>query len=100
MSMKMRLTVQYLGPIRVRLNKKEEEIDVEQGLSLVSLLRRLADVYGDWFRREVLEDDGRCLQQGMVVTVNGVALGQLGGPEVKLKEGDIVTILPFFAGGG
>ncbi len=32
--------------------------------------------------------------------VNGVAVGQLGGPGVKLKEGDIVTILPFFAGGG
>ena len=96
----MRLTVQYLGPIRVRLNKKEEEIEVDKGLSLLALLRSLGNSYGEWFRKEVLEDDERRLPEGMVVTVNGIAIGQLGGLDAKLKEGDIVTILPFFAGGG
>ncbi|MEM3041349.1 MAG: MoaD/ThiS family protein [Nitrososphaerota archaeon] len=96
----MRLTVQYVGSIQVRLGKKEEEIDIEHGISVLTLLRRLADTYGEWFKQEVLEDDGNRLQQGIVVTVNGVAVGQLGGPEARLKDGDIVTILPLFAGGG
>jgi len=96
----MRLIVQYLGPIRVRLDKKEEEINVEQGLSLFSLLRYLSTSYGDWFGGEVLEDREKRLREGVLVTVNGIASGQIGGLEAKLKEGDIVTILPFFAGGG
>ncbi len=96
----MRLTIQYLGPIRVKLDKKEEEINVEQGLSLFSLLRCLSESYGDWFGNEVLENHEKRLREGVLVTVNGIASGQIGGLEAKLKEGDIVTILPFFAGGG
>ncbi len=96
----MRLTVQYLGPIRVKLDKKEEEINVDQGLSLFSLLRYLSRSYGDWFGSEVLENHEKRLREGVLVTVNGIASGQIGGLEARLKEGDIVTILPFFAGGG
>jgi molybdopterin converting factor small subunit len=96
----MRLIIQYLGPIRAKLDKKEEEINVDQGLSLFSLLRHLSESYGDWFRSEVLEDHEKRLREGVLVTVNGIASGQIGGLEAKLKEGDIVTILPFFAGGG
>lgn len=98
--LKMKVKVQYLGPVRVRLNKKEEQVEVPGSLSLLSLLQRLCDSYGEWFRKEVLDDDGKNIGKGLVVTVNGIALGQVGGVEAKLKEGDIITLLPFFAGGG
>lgn len=96
----MKVRVHYLGPVRVRLNKKEEEINVPEKTSLLDLLRNLSDTYGEWFRREVLEDDEKNIRQGMVITVNGIALGQLGGLAARLKEGDEVMLLPFFAGGG
>ena len=67
---------------------------------MFSLLRCLGESYGEWFGNEVLEDHGKRLREGVLVTVNGIASGQIGGLDAKLKEGDIVTILPFFAGGG
>ncbi len=67
---------------------------------MFSLLRHLGESYGDWFESEVIDDHEKRLREGVLVTVNGIASGQIGGLEAKLKEGDIVTILPFFAGGG
>mgnify|MGYP001066167869 CR=1 FL=1 len=96
----MRVRVHYLGPIRVRLNKKEEEVTVSGKASVLDLLTGLSDGYGEWFRKEVLGDDGKSLREGMVITVNGIALGQIGGLAARLKEGDEVMLLPFFAGGG
>jgi MoaD family protein len=95
----MRVKVQYLGPIRTRLSKREEEVELGDE-SIFSLIQSLCTSYGDWFRREVMREDGKGVREDLVVTVNGVALGQIGGLEAKLKEGDVVTILPFFAGGG
>jgi len=96
----MKVHVHYLGPVRVRLNKKEEEIDIPAKTSILDLLSDLSNTYGEWFRKEVLDDEGKNIREGMVITVNGVALGQLGGLAAQLKEGDEVMLLPFFAGGG
>jgi len=98
--LKMRVRVHYLGPVRVKLNKKEEEIIIPEKTSILELLTDLSDTYGEWFRKEVLGDDGKSVREGMVITVNGIALGQLGGLAAQLKEGDEVMLLPFFAGGG
>ena len=96
----MRVHVHYLGPVRVRLNKKEEDVDVAEKASLLDLLKGLSSTYGDWFRKEILKDDEKGVAEGMVITVNGIAMGQLGGLAARLKDGDEVMLLPFFAGGG
>ena len=96
----MRVHVHYLGPVRVRLNKKEENVDIPEKASLLDLLKGLTATYGDWFRKETLKDDEKSVAEGMVVTVNGIAIGQLGGLAARLKDGDEVMLLPFFAGGG
>ncbi|UCH01964.1 MAG: MoaD/ThiS family protein [Candidatus Bathyarchaeota archaeon] len=95
----MKVKVRYLGPIRVMLNKKEEGLDVPQKTTLLGLLERLAKVYGESFVKEVYEPKGK-IREGIVVTINGTAVGQLGGLKRQLNEGDAITILPFFAGGG
>jgi molybdopterin converting factor small subunit len=96
----MKVRVYYLGPVRVRLNKREEDIDITAKTSILDLLKGLSDVYGDWFRKEVLDDEGKNVREGTVITVNGIASGQLGGLTAQLKDGDEVMLLPFFAGGG
>ena len=96
----MRVQVQYLGPIRLHVNKKAEEIELVEESSILDLLRMLSDKYGDWFRKEILDDKKQNIAEGMVVTINGRAIGQLGGMSTSLKEGDDVILLPFFAGGG
>jgi len=96
----MRVRVHYLGPIRVRLGKKEEDVDPSENATVLGLLRILGESYGDWFRKEVLDDEEKNVREGLVITINGIALGQLGGLSAQLKDGDAVMLLPFFAGGG
>ncbi len=96
----MRVQVQYLGPIRLHLNKKTEEIELGEKSSILDLLVALSDKYGDWFRKEILDDRKQNIAEGMVVTINGRAIGQLGGMSTLLRDGDDVVLLPFFAGGG
>lgn len=96
----MKVHVHYLGPIRVQLNKREEEVEVAANTSVLQLLKNLSDAYGESFRKEVLNDKESEVGEGLVITINGVALGQIGGLTTTLKEGDEIMLLPFFAGGG
>jgi len=96
----MRVKVQYLGPVRVMLDKREEEVEVSLKTTVYELLRKLSNTYGEGFEREVFEDDGGSIRDGLIITVNGRAIGQLDGVRTSLKLGDVVTLLPLFAGGG
>ncbi|MCJ7632263.1 MoaD/ThiS family protein [Candidatus Bathyarchaeota archaeon] len=96
----MKVHVHYLGLVRIRLNKKEEDIEVPAETSVINLLMKLSDMYGECFRREVLNNGDENLAEGMAITINGIALVQIGGLKAKLSEGDQVMLLPFFAGGG
>jgi molybdopterin converting factor small subunit len=78
----------------------EEKIEVPANTTILQLLRNLSDAYGEWFRKEVLNDEESEVGEGLVITINGVALGQMGKLATKLKEGDEIMLLPFFAGGG
>ena len=96
----MRVKVQYLGPIRALLSKKEEEVEVSLKTTIYELLKKLSNTYGTAFEREIFEDDRKNVRDELIVTVNGKAIGQLEGIRTNLKFGDVVTLLPLFAGGG
>lgn len=97
---RLNIKVQYLGPIRAMLNKREEEVEISLKTTVYELLRKLSDIYGKGFENEVFEDDGKNIRDGLIVTINGKAIGQLSGIRTGLKGGDIITLLPLFAGGG
>ena len=97
--MMIRVTVRYIGPVRIMLQKRAEVITVTSNSSVLDLLKTLAERYGSAFRLEVL-DDQDALQESLLVTVNNVAIGQLKGVDTRLHDDDTVTLLPFFAGGG
>ena len=96
----MRVKIRYLGPVRVLLNKKEEVVELPVKVTLAELLNKLSKLYGSGFNEEVFDSDSKRIREGLVVTVNGIAISQLNGIRTELKEGDAVTLLPFFAGGG
>lgn len=96
----MKVKVEYLGSIRITLNKREEIVETPSKTTLEDLLSKLSRLHGNYFREEVFEPEEKRIREGLVVTVNGIAAGQTGGLRTVLKEGDVVSILPFFAGGG
>lgn len=96
----MKIKVRYLGPIRVILKKRDEEVEITLKTTVLRLLRKLTNAYGKALHQEVFQDDGDQLRETLVVTINGKAIGQLNGTSTNLKSGDVVTLLPLFAGGG
>ena len=96
----MKLKIRYAGPVASTLKKKEEIVEVAPGSTLRQLLERLVDSYGKGLRDEVLDDDGKRIRDGALVVVNGVSVGRLKGLNTELKEGDTVSLLPWFPGGG
>ena len=89
----MIVKVEYLGFIKNLLKKRVEEIQLDEGIALKGLLRRLSDTYGARFRKEVFEPGQKDVKQGFVVTLNGVLIGQLEGVDTMLKSGDHVILI-------
>lgn len=96
----MKITVQYLGQVSAVLNKKGEEVEVPSKTTVFTFLKQLAKRYGEAFEGEVFEEEGKAVREGLIVTVNGRAIGQLQGIKTRLNVKDVVTLLPLFAGGG
>ncbi len=69
------------------------------GASLSDLLNKLAGVHGKAFRKEVYEPGLKNVKTGFSVTVNGVLIGQLGGMDTKLGDGDNVILMSLMSGG-
>jgi len=81
------------------LNKREDQIELEENASLSDLLNKLAGVHGAAFRKEVYEPGLKDVKMGFSVTVNGVLMGQLGGVDTKLADGDNVILMSLMSGG-
>lgn len=96
----MKVTVQYLGQVSAVLNKRGEEVEVSSKTTVYALLKQLANRYGEVFEGEVFEKEEKAVREGLIVTVNGRAIGQLQGIKTRLNVKDVVTLLPLFTGGG
>jgi molybdopterin converting factor small subunit len=95
----LKVKIQYFGYIKNMLNKREEHFELDEGASLSDLLNKLAGIHGAAFRKEVYEPGLKDVKMGFSVTVNGVLMGQLGGLDAKLSEGDIIILMSLMSGG-
>ncbi|MGD2065801.1 MAG: MoaD/ThiS family protein [Candidatus Bathyarchaeota archaeon] len=95
----MKVRVQYLGFIKNMLNKNEDHVELEEDSSLSDLLDKLAGVHGAPFRKEVYEPGVKKVKTGFSVTINGRFIGQLGGLDAKLSDGDTVILMSLMTGG-
>ena len=95
----MKVRVQYLGYIKNMLNKREEHYELEDEAQLSDLLNKLAGIHGAAFQKEVYEPGIDDLKTGFSVTINGIFIGQLGGLNAKLADGDKVLLMSLMSGG-
>lgn len=89
-----------MGQIRAIVGRQDEMIDNMQKSTVLAILQQLAKKYGSEFEAEVLDDSKQGLREGILITVNGIATGQLDGLTTLLNPHDSLTILPLFTGGG
>lgn len=81
------------------LNKREEHYELEDEAQLSDLLNKLAGIHGAAFQKEVYEPGIDNLKTGFSVTINGIFVGQLGGLNAKLADGDNVLLMSLMSGG-
>jgi len=89
-----------MGQIRAIVGRRDEMIDNTQETTVLVILHQLVKKYGLEFEAEVLNDAKQELREGILITINGIATGQLDGVTTKVDTHDTLTILPLFTGGG
>jgi len=95
----LRVKVQYLGYIKNMLNKREDNFELDDDTKLSGLLNKLAGIYGAAFQKEVYESGIKDIKTGFSVTINGIFIGQLGGLDAKLDDGDNIMLMSLMSGG-
>lgn len=95
----MKVTIKAFATIREALGRGWMQMEIENEATVGQLLLRLSEVYGERFSSRVLNPDKKTLTRGLKILVNGRDIDFLQGLETKLKDGDVVTLIPPVAGG-
>ncbi|MHA1302490.1 MAG: ubiquitin-like small modifier protein 1 [Candidatus Heimdallarchaeaceae archaeon] len=90
-----KITVLVFSTIKQIIGKKQLEMKAE---TVEDLLGQLFRKYGEGLESELTDNTGQ-LKKVYRVIINGRNVNLLNGLETKLKEGDLVAIVPAVAGG-
>ncbi len=95
----MKVKVHYLGLVRTYASKSQDDIMVKEDAKLSELFDHVANRLGKPFNPEVYDPAKTEVKPTFMVLLNGVVIGQLDGLDTKLKDGDVVVIMPLVTGG-
>ena len=106
----IKIQVDSVTPISKILRGRKIFVDLESDATLIELLHSLSKDFGAEFRDAVFGEDGNkggneaggvggYDEKKTTILVNGVSAVFLGGANVKLKDGDVVLIMPLLCGG-
>lgn len=95
----MKVKVKYFAILREITNKREEELEVEEGTTVKDLLDILAEKYGGRFRNYVFDEKTGSVNSQLLFLVDGVNVASLNKLETKLTDGNSFVILPPVGGG-
>lgn len=93
--------IRFMGDLRAVIESSDLKLALPRGTSVGTLLKSLAQKYGDPFAKWLFTASGE-LHHSIVIFVNGENIQDIGGLSANLGEqGDQVEIimLPMFEGG-
>lgn len=92
----MRVAIIFKGPISKRINYSSIEIEAEKRTTLSEVLVKIIKdepyLQSVWRKPDEIDRDS-------MILCNGIEIGVLGGLEMMMREGDVLTILPLVHGG-
>jgi len=94
----MKVEVKFFTTLREITGKNIETIQLQNSITIDELINLLAEKYGKKFREYIYNKEGK-VQDFLSFLVNGKNINVLQGFDTKLKQGDIVAILPPVGGG-
>ena len=93
------VTLKMFGNLRTILAASEHRIDVEgKDMTIGHFLGSLIGQYGQQLRQELFDTEGE-IKLRYAVLINGRNIASLSGLATKLKDEDVVAILPVVEGG-
>jgi|YelNatPaOPRAMG01_1025707.scaffolds.fasta_scaffold00131_67 molybdopterin synthase sulfur carrier subunit len=94
----MKVKIRYFAFLRELTGKREELVELEEGISIGKLLETLSVKYGEKFR-DYLYGVGEFEGLSLNFLLNGRNISLDEGFNTKLQDGDVLSILPPVAGG-
>jgi len=92
------ITTKYFAALRDIIGKREEAFEFEGEVNAKKFLDTLVARYGEKVAEFLLDQKGT-LRDSLVMLVNGTAVDTSDLASLKLKNGDLVVILPPIGGG-
>jgi molybdopterin synthase sulfur carrier subunit len=94
----MKVTVKFFTTLREIVGKPQEQIEFHEAVTINDLLQQLERRYGEKYTRYVYNEKGN-VRGHLQFLINGKSITNQQGLNTKLKENDILAILPPVGGG-
>ena len=94
----MRVHTRFYAFLREKVGRSEDTLELEEGATIADFLKQISEKYGEIVGRDIFDEDGS-LRSGFAVALNGENVRREEWGTTKLKDGDLVVILPPIAGG-
>ncbi len=94
----MKVTVKFFTTLREIVGKPQEQIELSEAVTVNELLQQLGEKYGEKFTRYVYTEKGK-VRGHLHFLINGKSITTQQGLKTKLRENDILAILPPVGGG-
>jgi len=95
----LKIKVRYFTTLRELARTMEEEIEMENGTTLVDLLGKIVLKYGEAAFNYLYDRKSGAIDPSIQFLVNGMSIRSLQGIRTELKDGNIVAIVPPIGGG-
>lgn len=94
----MKVKVTYLGVIRYKIGRSDEEYEVREGTSIKDLLFRIADSHSQ-VKDLISSISDNSVDPTLIIALNGSTVNQANISRTHLKDGDIITLMTVIGGG-
>jgi molybdopterin synthase sulfur carrier subunit len=94
----MKVTVKFFTTLREIVGEPQKQIELSEAVTVDELLRQLGERYGEKFTRYIYDEKGM-VRGHLHFLINGKSITTQQGLKTKLKENDILAILPPVGGG-
>ncbi len=96
----VKVKVFTLGEFREIMGEKEIEVELPSGSDVFYLLKAISEENDELFKMIFeFKEEEKCLSSRIRILVNGRTIHALEGIKTKLKEGDVVSLIPPISGG-
>lgn len=95
----LEVTVKFFTTLREILGKKEDKVELADNSTIEDLLKKLSQKHGDKFINYVYDKKTKSPRVHLQFLVDSVNIITLQGFKTKLKDGNVVAIVPPVGGG-